>query len=389
MGLTNCILGHYLELCSNKNTDLVYGIYDVRGVNNLKQLMSTKADLNGRDLSKFQIVNSGEFVFNHRTSRNGSKFSIAYNDNADSIICTEDYVVFKVRDDCKEILNTRWLYMFFNRPEFDRYVITNSWGSSTEFYNWEDIKSIEIELPLFSIQQKYAKVYNAMLENQKSYERGLDDLKLSFEALIDEYKHKAKKKNIGSILQEVDYRNANGSITNVQGINITKQFMPSVANTNDVDISKYKVVKKGQFVFSGMQTGRDECIRIALFDKNEPIIISPAYAVLEVIDDNILAEYVMMWFSRKEVDRLGWFMSDGSIRTNLDMDRFYEIEIPVPDLDVQKLIVEIYNVYNVRRDINEKLKLQINDICPILIKGSIEEAKKTKGGVIYGSIKRI
>lgn len=378
MGLTNCILGHYLELCSNKNTDLVYGIYDVRGVNNLKQLMPTKADLNGRDLSKFQIVNSGEFVFNHRTSRNGSKFSIAYNDNADSIICTEDYVVFKVRDDCKEILNTRWLYMFFNRPEFDRYVITNSWGSSTEFYNWEDIKSIEIELPLFSIQQKYAKVYNAMLENQKSYERGLDDLKLSFEALIDEYKHKAKKKNIGSILQEVDYRNANGSITNVQGINITKQFMPSVANTNDVDISKYKVVKKGQFVFSGMQTGRDECIRIALFDKNEPIIISPAYAVLEVIDDNILAEYVMMWFSRKEVDRLGWFMSDGSIRTNLDMDRFYEIEIPVPDLDVQKLIVEIYNVYNVRRDINEKLKLQINDICPILIKGSIEEAKKTK-----------
>lgn len=378
MGLTNCILGHYLELCSNKNTDLVYGIYDVRGVNNLKQLMPTKADLNGRDLSKFQIVNSGEFVFNHRTSRNGSKFSIAYNDNADSIICTEDYVVFKVRDDCKEILNTRWLYMFFNRPEFDRYVITNSWGSSTEFYNWEDIKSIEIELPLFSIQQKYAKVYNAMLENQKSYERGLDDLKLSFEALIDEYKHKAKKKNIGSILQEVDYRNANGSITNVQGINITKQFMPSVANTNDVDISKYKVVKKGQFVFSGMQTGRDECIRIALFDKNEPIIISPAYAVLEVIDDNILAEYVMMWFSRKEVDRLGWFMSDGSIRTNLDMDRFYEIEIPVPDLDVQKLIVEIYNVYNVRRDINEKLKSQINDICPILIKGSIEEEKKTK-----------
>ena len=80
MGLTKCILGHYLELCSNKNTDLVYGIDDVRGVNNLKQLMTTKADLNGRDLSKFQIVNPGEFVFNHRTSRNGSKFSIAYND---------------------------------------------------------------------------------------------------------------------------------------------------------------------------------------------------------------------------------------------------------------------------------------------------------------------
>ena len=217
-----------------------------------------------------------------------------------------------------------------------------------------------------------------MLENQQSYERGLDDLKLSFEALIDEYKHKAKKKNIGSVLKEVDCRNSNGAITNIQGINITKLFMPSVANTNGVDVSKYKVVNKGQFAFSGMQTGRDGCIRIALFDKNEPIIISPAYAVLEVIDYNVLAEYVMMWFSRKEVDRLGWFMSDGSIRTNLDMDRFYEIEIPVPDLDVQKSIVGIYYAYNVRRDINEKLKAQIKDICPILIKGSIEEAKKTK-----------
>ena len=218
-----------------------------------------------------------------------------------------------------------------------------------------------------------------MLENQKSYERGLDDLKLSFEALLDEYKHKVEKMPIGSLLKEVDNRNMNGSIKNVQGINITKQFMPSVANTNGVDLSKYKVVNKGQFVFSGMQTGRDKCIHIALFDKVEPIIISPAYAVLEIIDADVLAEYVMMWFLRKEVDRLGWFMSDGSIRTNLDMDCFYEIEIPVPDINGQKSIVEIYNAYNVRRDINEKLKEQIKDICPILIKGSIEEARQAKG----------
>ena len=378
MGLTKCILGHYLELCSNKNTDLVYGIDDVRGVNNLKQLMTTKADLNERDLSKFQIVNPGEFVFNHRTSRNGSKFSIAYNDGDKPIICTEDYVVFKIRDDCKKILNARWLYMFFNRPEFDRFVITNSWGSSTEFYNWEDIKSIEIKLPPFSVQRKYVKVYNAMLENQKNYERGLEDLKLSFEVLIDKYKHKSKKKKISEVFKEVDCRNINREIKDVQGINITKQFMPSVANINGVDLSKYKIVRKGQFVFSGMQTGRDKCIRIALFDKDEPVIISPAYTVLKIKDNSVLVKYIMMWFLRKEVDRLGWFMSDGSIRTNLDMDRFYEIEIPVPDLNVQKSIVQIYNAYNERRDINEKLKEQIKDICPILIKGSIEEARKAK-----------
>lgn len=378
MGLSRYKLGELIELANEKNTDGKYDESYVRGVNNRKKLMPTKVNLMGRNLNKFQIVHPGLFVFNHRTSRNGSKFSIACNDEKKPIICTEDYVVFRVRDNCKNILNREWLYIFFNRPEFDRFVITNSWGSSTEFYNWENICDISIDLPPLAIQKKYVNVYNAMVANQKAYERGLEDLKLTCDALIDNYKHKSTKKSVGDILQEVDVRNVDGIISNVQGINITKQFMPSVANTNGVDLSKYKLVSKGQFAFSGMQTGRDECIRIALFDKEKPIIISPAYSIMQIKDDNVLAEYVMMWFSRKELDRLGWFMSDASIRTNLDMDRFYEIEIPVPDLEVQKAIIDIYNAYNVRRSINEKLKAQIKDICPILIKGSIEEGRNTK-----------
>lgn len=376
MGLTKYKLGDLIELRDVRNSDLQYGMADVRGVNNLKQLMPTKADLNGRDLTKFQIVDPGEFVFNHRTSRNGSKFSIAYNYGERPIICTEDYVVFRVKDDCKQILDAIWLYMFFNRPEFDRYVITNSWGSSTEFYNWEDICSISLVLPPIDIQQKYVAVYHAMLANQKSYERGLEDLKLTCETLMDDYKHKAPKIFVGDILHEVDNRNIDNSITNAQGINKTKQFMPSVANTSGVDLSKYKVVQKGQFAFSGMQTGRDECIRIALLNEATSVIISPAYSVFEMRRTDILPDYIMIWFSRKEVDRLGWFMSDASIRTNLDMERFYEIGIPVPDLEAQKSIVEIYHAYNVRKEINEKLKTQIKDVCPILIKGSIEEAQR-------------
>jgi len=152
--------------------------------------------------------------------------------------------------------------------------------------------------------------------------------------------------------------------------------MPTVADTNGVNLSKYKIVQKGQFAFSGMQTGRDECIRIALFEEEKPIIISPAYTVLKSIDNKVIPEYVMMWFSRKEIDRLGWFMSDASIRTNLEMDSFYEIEIPIPDIEIQKSIVNIYNCYIERKRISEQLKSQIKDICPILIKGSIEEGKR-------------
>jgi len=377
MASTKCKLGSFIELRENTNANLSYGIPDVRGVNNLKELMPTKADLNGRDLSKFQIVYPGEFVFNHRTSRNGSKFSIAYNDGAKPVICTEDYVVFRIKPECEKELSARWLYMFFNRPEFDRYVITNSWGSSTEFYNWEDVQAVELELPPYPVQQKYVDIYNAMLANQQSYEHGLDDLKHTFETLLDKHKQTSPKRTVGSILREVDCRNEDNSITDVQGINISKQFMPSIANTHEVDLSKYKVVQKGQFAFSGMQTGRDECIRIALFDRDSPVIISPAYTVLESKDPTVLSEYVMMWFSRKEVDRLGWFMSDASIRTNLDKDRFYEIEIPVPDIKIQQDIVDIFKAYNARKEIAEKLKAQIQNICPILIKGSIEEGMRT------------
>ena len=144
-------LGDYIELLDNRNSELKYGADYVRGVNNLKLLMPAKADISSRDLSKFYIVYPGDFVFNHRTSRNGSKFSIAFNDTDEPVICTEDYVVFRVKEACRSVLHPIWLYMYFNRSEFDRYVITNSWGSSTEFYNWEDICEVEFPLQVFLV----------------------------------------------------------------------------------------------------------------------------------------------------------------------------------------------------------------------------------------------
>ena len=366
-------LGDYIELREETNVDLRYGVEDVRGVNNLKLLMPTKADINGRDLTKFQIVYPGEFVFNHRTSRNGSKFSIAYNDGDKPVICTEDYVVFRIKAGSRKDLLIEWLYMYFNRPEFDRYVITNSWGSSTEFYNWEDICAVELELPSLPVQQKYVDIYKAMVANQQSYERGLEDLKLSMDALLDKVKHTSEVIPVGNLLKDVDCRNETGEITEVNGINITKQFMPSVADTTGVNLNNYKLVKKGQFAYSGMQTGRDECIRIALYQGDKPIIISPAYSVFEVKEKSVLAEYIMVWFSRAQSDRRGWFMSDSSIRTNLDLERFYEIKIPVPEMKMQSAIVELYSAYTARRNISEQLKAQIKGICPILIKGSLEE----------------
>ncbi|MGY5849544.1 restriction endonuclease subunit S [Salegentibacter sp. F14] len=151
-------------------------------------------------------------------------------------------------------------------------------------------------------------------------------------------------KPIGKYIQQVDNRNKDLAITNLLGINITKNFMPSVANVSGTDLSKYKIIQKGQFAYSAMQVGRDETIRIALYTDDKPAIISPAYSVIKVIDENeLLPEYMMMWFQRPESDRYGWFISDSSVRASLDYERLCEIEIPMPHINEQRKYVDLYN----------------------------------------------
>ncbi|MBO5075982.1 MAG: restriction endonuclease subunit S [Clostridia bacterium] len=371
MGLSKYKLGELIQLEDARNSDGLYSLDDVKGISIQKVFIETKADMEGVSLFPYIIVRPDFFAYVTVTSRNGEKITLAHNDTDKTFIVSSSYVVFSVAR--KDLLSSDYLFMFFNRPEFDRYARFNSWGSARETFNWEDVCDIELELPDLPTQQKYVDIYKAMVANQQSYERGFEDLKLSVDAELDRIKKISSLKSIGLLLQEIDNRNESGIITNVQGINITKQFMPSVADTNGVDLSNYKLVKKGQFAYSGMQTGRDECIRIALYMNDEPIIISPAYSVFETKDTSVLSEYIMMWFSRSESDRRGWFMSDSSIRTNLDLERFYETMIPVPDIKVQKAIVEVYDTYTMRKQINEQLKTQIKNICPILIKGSLEE----------------
>lgn len=371
MALTICKLGDFIELCETTNSDLTFGSEDVRGVNNLKLLMPTKADINGRDLTKFQIVYPGDFVFNHRTSRNGSKFSIAYNDGENPIICTEDYVVFRIKESSNQFLIAEWLYMYFNRSEFDRYVITNSWGSSTEFYNWEDICAVELALPPLPVQQKYVNVYKAILANQRSYERGLEDLKLVCDGYIEDLRRKIGTEPIGGYIMPIDERNTNLSISLAQGITIDKQFAtPKQVATIEKNA---KIVRTGQFAYNRATTRNGEKISIAYRD-GEDCVVSSAYQVFEIVKkEKLLSEYLMMWFKRSEFDRYARFMSKGSAHEFFEYDDMENVEIPIPDVSVQRAVSEIYTVYTTRKAINERLKAQIKDLCPILIKGSLED----------------
>lgn len=374
MALTKGKLGQYIELRDVRNSDLKYGVEDVRGVNTSKQMMPTKADLTTRDLRKFQTVEPNSFVFNHRTSRNGSKFSIAFNDTNKDIICTEDYVVFRLNEYGKKHIVPEWLYMFFNRPEFDRYVITNSWGSSTEFYNWEDICDVDMVLPPLPIQQKYVDIYNSMLANQRCYERGLEDLKLVCDAYIEDLRRKIGVNTLAPYIVPKDERNINLEITLAQGITIEKVFADpkQVASAE----KNAKIVRKGQFAYNRATTRNGEKISIA-YRNGEDCVVSSAYQVFEIAaKDKLLPEYLMMWFKRSEFDRYARFMSKGSAHEFFEYDDMEEVAIPIPNISVQKAIADIFTAYNTRKQINERLKAQIKDLCPILVKGAVEEGEK-------------
>lgn len=197
-------------------------------------------------------------------------------------------------------------------------------------------------------------------------------------------------KRIGNYIHLVDNRNKDLAVTNLLGINITKNFMPSVANTSNTDLSKYKIIQKGQFAYSAMQVGRDETIRIALYSQDEPAIISPAYLVIEVNDENeLLPEYMMMWFQRPESDRYGWFISDSSVRASLDWERLCGIEIPIPNIDEQRKFVSLYNGLLTNQKVYQNSLDDLQLICDTYIENLIKtEVPKTLGDYIEQSDER-
>lgn len=264
--------------------------------------------------------------------------------------------------------------MFFNRSEFDRYVITNSWGSSTEFYNWEDICAVELELPSLPVQQKYVVIYKSMVANQQSYERGLENLKLVCDGYIEDLRRKMPCEKIGKYIQQKNDRNSDKTLDFVMGLSTKKVFREAQSRVNRDELGNYKIVYPYDIAFVPT-TDTWKVLAFAVNRFNKPLVVSPIYEVFSVDQGKLLSQYLAIWLSRKEFDRYARFNSWGSARENFSFEDMQNVEIPIPEIEIQKSIVDIYNVYTMRKEINEKLKTQIKNICPILIRGSLEEGK--------------
>ena len=163
---------------------------------------------------------------------------------------------------------------------------------------------------------------------------------------------------LGEFIRQVDVRNDAGKEDNLLGVSVQKHFIPSIANTVGTDFTKYKVVKKRQFTYIPDTSRRGEKIAIALLEDYDEGLVSNVYTVFEVIDENqLLPEYLMLWFSRPEFDRYARFKSHGSVREIMDWEEMCKVELPVPTIETQRNIVKAYKTITDRI----ALKKQIND----------------------------
>lgn len=367
MALTKYKLGALIELCDVRNYDGLYTLDDIRGISTGKEFIDTKANMEGVSIATYKVVDCQEFAYVADTSRRGDKIAIALNTGEKPVLISSIYTVFRVTDQNR--LLSDYLFMFFNRPEFDRYARFNSWGSARETFDWDTMCDIDIELPDLPTQQKYVDIYNAMVANQQSYERGLEDLKLVFTGYIENLRRTEALHKIGDYITPYNEKNTDESITLEQGINIEKRFItPQRSNSN---LQGRKIVRHGQFAYCTQLNNAN--VAIAYRDGCD-CVVSSVYDVFEITrKDELLPEYLLVWLIRPEFGRFVYWASEGSAYEFLNYNNLANYMIPVPDIIIQKSIAVIYNAYITRKQLNEQLKAQIKDICPILIRGSLEE----------------
>lgn len=340
----------------------------LRGVSTRKVLIESVANMSGVSLHNYKIAKKGQFVYVADTSRRAEKIAIALNVE-ETCIVSSIYTVFETDEN---YLLPEFLFIWFNRSEFDRFTRFHSWGSARETFNWDDMCNVEIPIPHIDEQRKYVALYKGILANQKAYESSLNDLQLICDTYIEDLIKNEPPKVLGEYIEQSELKNTDLKIDNLLGISVNKVFMPSKANQSGLNLANYKVVKEREFGYVSVTSRNGEKISIALLEGKSGVV-SSTYTVFKVKDfHKLLPEYLFLFFKRPEFDRYARFHSWGSARETFDWNDMCEVKLPIPDIKIQKAIVTIYHTLETRKRINEQLKASVKPICPILMRGVVQ-----------------
>nr|WP_318715192.1 restriction endonuclease subunit S [uncultured Treponema sp.] len=384
-------LGELIEQTDLRNSDNKYTEDDVKGISTEKKFISTKANLDGVSLSSYKIVLPREFVYVADTSRRGDKIALALNDSEKGYLISSIYTTFCSKDE--NILLPEYLYLLLSRTEFDRYSRFNSWGSARETFDWAEMSRVKIPLPSIETQRELVAVYNGLKELAEENEKLLEPLSKSCEAFIVDCKKKYPAKRLGDMIEQVDERNemlkqvqhdttrlheetvchpelVSGSlgIESVRGISTEKAFINTKADMSGVSLTSYKIVKPNEFVYVADTSRRGEKIALALNGSNDSYLVSSIYTTFKSKNENILRPaYLYLLLSRSEFDRYSRFNSWGSARETFDWSEMCRVQIPLPPIQIQQKIVDLYNCYEECKRIANEAREKISNLCPALV----------------------
>lgn len=364
MGLVRYRLGDLIEVVDERNN---LGIRNFYGININKEFMPTVANTEGLDETKYKVVRKNRFVYSGmQTGRDGC-IRISMYDKDEPILISPAYTTFEVTATDQVI--PLYFFMMFLSKEMDRYGAFCSDGSIRSNLDWDVFCDFEIDLPPVSVQEKAVGVYWGLLANRAAYEAGLSDLKLLCDATIEDLRRKLPCEKIGKYIERQDVRNGTNGTKNVMGVSTSKVFREPTSKVNKNELANYKVVKPRQISF--VQTTHNEKVFAYAFnDTDQDIVVTSVNEVFLTDEDKLLPEYLCMFFNRKEFDRYARFHSWGSARETFTWNDLIDVSIPIPEMAVQRAIVDLYRVYRKRRETVERLSSMIAGICPILLSGA-------------------
>ena len=360
-------LGDYIEQCDERNHNNQYSIETIKGISTNKLFIDTKANLDGVPLQSYKLVSPRYFAYVPDTSRRGDKVALAFNNSGDTCLISSIYCVFKVAKPIE--LVPEYLYLFFLRPEFDRYARYNSWGSAREVFSWEDMCNIAIPLPSVAEQQKVVNVWRALRETKEQNEAKAAPLMQLCQSYIQELKHKYPMQEIGPYIQECNERNVGGRFTanEVRGIATSKGLIDTKANLDGVSLDSYKLVRPKEIAFVPDTSRRGDKMSLGLNDSDETYIVSSISSVFRVNEEDVLPDFLYLWFCRSEFDRYARFNSWGSAREAFSFEDMKRCKVPLPPIAVQQAIVNIYKCANEAKQIAEEADQLSCEVCPALL----------------------
>lgn len=235
--------------------------------------------------------------------------------------------------------------------------------------DWPRFLDIEIPLPSPAEQQKVVKAWKAFREIKEQNEAKAAPLMQVCQSYIQELKHTYPLQEIGPYIEECNERNLEGKFAeqDVRGIATSKGLIETKANLDGVSLNSYKLVKPKEIAFVPDTSRRGDKMSLGLNDSDKTYIVSSISAVFNVDKENILPNFLYLWFCRSEFDRYARFNSWGSAREAFSFEDMKRCKIPIPPIDVQRAIVNIYKCANEAKQIAEEADRLSHEVCQALL----------------------